>query len=53
MAIRMEPSLCERYPHLNICALRYDVEQAIQEMSYLVRVAEQHQPQALTGLFKI
>jgi predicted RNase H-like nuclease len=41
--------LCERYPHLAICALHAEVDQAIQEMSYLVHVTEQQQPPVLIG----
>jgi hypothetical protein len=47
-----ERGLCERYPHLGICALRVDLDQAIREVEYLFHVIERQQLQP-AGKFEI
>jgi hypothetical protein len=39
-----EHFICDRYPQLRLCSLRADLDQAIQEVAFMVRAVERKEP---------
>ncbi|KAI6177527.1 Flp-17 [Aphelenchoides bicaudatus] len=45
----IERSICDRFPHLRLCALRSDVDQSIQEVAFMLRAFEHQQAQVFVA----